>query len=86
MGEIKPFFLTKWEREDYEREQRGESPHGPIGAPPLLLDVSNLPLARGIGRMADNDRAIILTFDRRLTDDEMRVLHDHLYDLKRRKG
>lgn len=24
-----PFFLTQWEREDYEREQRGEKPLGP---------------------------------------------------------
>lgn len=24
-----PFFLTQWEREDYERGQRGEKPLGP---------------------------------------------------------
>lgn len=24
-----PFFLTQWEREDYERSQRGEPPLGP---------------------------------------------------------
>lgn len=24
-----PFFLTQWEREDYEREKRGEKPLGP---------------------------------------------------------
>lgn len=24
-----PYFLTAWEREDYEREQRGEKPQGP---------------------------------------------------------
>jgi hypothetical protein len=36
------------------------------------------PPARGIGRVADNEKAIILTFDRRLTDDEMRAVHDRL--------
>jgi hypothetical protein len=24
-----PFFLTQWEREDYERKQRGEPERGP---------------------------------------------------------
>ncbi len=36
------------------------------------------PPARGIGRVADNDRAIVLYFDRPLTDDEMRIVHDRL--------
>jgi hypothetical protein len=27
-----PYFLTAWEREDYERQQRGEKPLGPFGA------------------------------------------------------
>jgi len=26
-----PRFLTQWEREDYEREKRGEAPLGPFG-------------------------------------------------------
>lgn len=32
--------------------------------------------ARGVGRMADNDKAVLLIFDRPLTDDELRALHD----------
>ncbi len=30
-GAIPPRFLTQWEREDYERQQRGEPPLGPFG-------------------------------------------------------
>lgn len=37
-----------------------------------------VPPVRGIGRVADNEKAIILYFDRKLTDDEMRALHDAL--------
>lgn len=33
---------------------------------------------RGIGRVADEPRALILMLDERPTDDEMRALHDHL--------
>jgi hypothetical protein len=35
-------------------------------------------MIKGIGRVADNEKAIILYFDRKLTDGEMRALHDHL--------
>lgn len=28
---IEPRFSTDWEREDYEREKRGEAPLGPFG-------------------------------------------------------
>jgi hypothetical protein len=38
-------------------------------------------MIKGIGRVADNEKAIILYFDRRLTDDEMRALHDHLREI-----
>lgn len=34
--------------------------------------------ACGIGRMADNDKALLVYFDRRPTDDEMRDIHDRL--------
>jgi hypothetical protein len=37
------------------------------------------PRARGIGRVSDNENAVILYFDRKLTDDEMRAVH-HLSD------
>jgi hypothetical protein len=33
------------------------------------------PGARGIGRVADNEQALILYFDRKPTDDEMRAIH-----------
>jgi hypothetical protein len=36
------------------------------------------PYVRGIGRVADNPKAITLFFDRPLTDDEMREIHDQL--------
>jgi hypothetical protein len=35
----------------------------------------DFPRARGVGRMADNVKAVLVYFDRRLTDDEMRKLH-----------
>ena len=31
----------------------------------------------GVGRMTDNDKAVLLSFDRPLTDDELRALHDN---------
>lgn len=33
---------------------------------------------RGVGRVADEPRALLLTLNERPTDDEIRVLHDHL--------
>lgn len=30
----------------------------------------------GVGRDADHDKALVLYFNRRLTDDEMRFIHD----------
>ena len=36
------------------------------------------PYVRGIGRVADNPKAVMLYFDRSLTDDEMREIHDQL--------
>lgn len=44
--------------------------HRHLGEPPGLKP-------RGISRMADNDRAVLLTFDRPLTDDELRQLHEN---------
>ena len=38
----------------------------------------NEPRCRGVARMADNDRAILLSFDRPISDDELRALHDSL--------
>jgi hypothetical protein len=36
----------------------------------------SFPKVYGIGRVADNEKAIVLYFKRPLTDDEMRVLHE----------
>jgi hypothetical protein len=33
------------------------------------------PGAKGIGRVADNEKALILYFDRKPSDDEMRAIH-----------
>lgn len=33
---------------------------------------------RGVGREADDQRCVVLFFNRRLTDNELRWLHDHL--------
>lgn len=30
----------------------------------------------GVSRMADNEKALLVSFNRRLTDDEMRFLHE----------
>jgi hypothetical protein len=34
--------------------------------------------ARGVGRMFDNEKAVLVMFDRKLTDDELRSLHDQI--------
>lgn len=39
---------------------------------------AGLPRAVGVGRMADEPRAILVSFERELTDDEMRRLHGML--------
>jgi len=36
------------------------------------------PKAQGISRMSDNDRAILISFDKRLTDDEFRDFHEYV--------
>lgn len=43
--------------------------HWHLGKPPGFK-------ARGVGRISDNENAVILYFDRPLTDDELRELHD----------
>lgn len=43
--------------------------HWHLGNPPGLK-------ARGVGRVADNEQAVMLYFDRKLTDDELRELHE----------
>lgn len=35
-------------------------------------------LARGVGRMFDNEKALLVIFDRKPTDDELRAVHDKL--------
>jgi len=35
----------------------------------------------GVGRDADNERTLIVYFDRRPTDDELRAVHEHLRTL-----
>jgi hypothetical protein len=37
-----------------------------------------LPKAQGVSRMADNNRAILVSFSKALTDDEMRDFHDYV--------
>ena len=37
--------------------------------------IVKVPQPRGIGRVGDNTKAIIIYFDRELTDNEMRALH-----------
>ena len=44
----------------------------------MTADARKLPKARGVGRMGDNDKAIMVHFDRPLTDDELRTLHEML--------
>lgn len=36
----------------------------------------SLPKAQGISRMSDNDHALLISFDKQLTDDEMRDFHE----------
>lgn len=40
----------------------------------------SFPKIQGISRMADNEFALLLSPARRLTDDEMRAVHDYLND------
>lgn len=44
----------------------------------LKIEDVAFPYPRGIGRIADNDRALIVYFDVVPTDDEMRMIHDSL--------
>jgi hypothetical protein len=41
------------------------------------------PKALGVSRMADNDRAILVSFSKMLTDDEMRDFHDYVREWER---
>lgn len=34
------------------------------------------PHCHGVSRLDDNDNAVLISFDRKLTDDELRILHD----------
>lgn len=36
------------------------------------------PKVNGVGRVADNDRAILVIFERPLSDDELRNLHEEI--------
>jgi len=37
---------------------------------------------QGVSRMADNDKAILLSFNRAISDDELRALHEYLRDFE----
>lgn len=41
--------------------------------------MKNLPDAKGISRMVDNDKAILVSFAAPLTNDQMRNLHERLH-------
>lgn len=36
------------------------------------------PKVNGVGRMADNDKAMLVMFERKLTDDELREFHEFI--------
>jgi hypothetical protein len=46
-----PFFSTQWEREDYEREQRGEPARGPSVSRPATVVQSVCSLCLGTGKV-----------------------------------
>lgn len=48
--------------------------------PPPVSDVAGWPHVRGIGRMFDNEKALLISLDRKPTDDELRAIHDFLND------
>lgn len=43
------------------------------------------PYVRGIGRMFDNEKAVLLILDCKPTDDELRFMHDYLNQNYREK-
>ena len=43
-----------------------------------LEDSKNLPKCWGVSRMAENEKAILVSFERSLTDNELRLLDDLL--------
>jgi len=43
-----------------------------------LADAKKLPKCWGVSRMADNEKAILVSFDRALTNNEMRLLDEIL--------
>lgn len=42
------------------------------------IEPAPFPYPRGISRMADNEKALLLSFDSPPTDDEMRSIHEFL--------
>ena len=38
----------------------------------------SFPKAFGVSRVADNDKVVLVSFNRPLTDDELRVLHEEI--------
>jgi len=47
--DIKPLFLTEWERADHEREKRGEPPLGPHSAVPPHESAKQLCISKAMG-------------------------------------
>lgn len=74
-----PFFLTEWERQDYERQQRGEPPLGPLGSAEDQRRNDALALA-------DDAIALLDEWDKKMWDGPgRRVMDADLADLYRRR-
>jgi len=56
-----------------------------LGEVPVIYEAPrdiSVPLrVRGVGRVADEPRALLLALNERPTDDEIRALHDHLSEV-----
>lgn len=65
-----PFFLTQWERDDYERSKRGEPARGPSGA-------SLEPTASGQRKMSEQYFTVVFAGDlRKLGKNPFKITSD----------
>lgn len=78
---IEPAYVTKI----LGRPENGAVAELPTPAPSPIYEAPrdlSVPIrVRGVGRVADEPRALLLALNERPTDDEIRALHDHLSEV-----
>jgi len=78
-GEVIGFDLDKIGAANSAVDAVGEPPREHIFCgEPSVSEHRSFPRATGISRLADNDRALLISFARKPSDDELRDIHEHL--------